>query len=66
MDRGSVEAVVVRVAGGRAKRRKLAQALTQRPAILTDGRSPAPPGRRGSAHRVGRWRGRDDFAAAVR
>jgi hypothetical protein len=42
MDRRCAEAVVVRVAGGRAKRRKLAQALAQRPAILTDGRSPAP------------------------
>ena len=30
------------VAGGRAKRRKLAQALAARPAVLTDGRSPAP------------------------
>jgi hypothetical protein len=34
--------VVTSVAGGRAKRRKLAQSLAQRPAILTDGRSPAP------------------------
>lgn len=42
LDRNAVEAVVVRVAGGRAKRRKLAHALTQRPAVLTDGRSPAP------------------------
>ena len=31
-----------RVAGGRAKRRRLARALLQRPLILTDGRSPAP------------------------
>ncbi|MGH3183294.1 MAG: hypothetical protein ACRDOH_18755 [Streptosporangiaceae bacterium] len=30
------------VAGGRAKRRKLAQALAGRPAVLTDGRSPRP------------------------
>ena len=30
------------VAGGRAKRRKLAQALAERPSVLTDGRSPAP------------------------
>jgi hypothetical protein len=30
------------MAGGRAKRRRLAQALQQRPAVLTDGRSPAP------------------------
>jgi hypothetical protein len=37
-----VEVIVVSVAGGRAKRRKLAQALTQRPQILTNGRSPAP------------------------
>lgn len=42
MDHQAAEAVVVGVAGGRAKRRKLAQALAQRPAILTDGRSPAP------------------------
>jgi hypothetical protein len=42
MDHRVVEAVVTRVAGGRAKRRKLAQALTQRPAVLADGRSPAP------------------------
>src|SRR6266567_7884876 len=40
--RREVEALVAGVAGGRAKRRKLAQALAQRPAILTDGRSPAP------------------------
>ena len=37
-----IEDAVISVAGGRAKRRKLAQALAQRPAILTDGRSPAP------------------------
>ncbi len=42
MDPQAAEAVVVGVAGGRAKRRKLAQALAQRPALLTDGRSPAP------------------------
>ncbi len=36
------EAVVIGVAGGRAKRRKLAQVLIERPAVLTDGRSPAP------------------------
>lgn len=41
LDRGEVESVVAGVAGGRAKRRKLARALA-RPAILTDGRSPAP------------------------
>ena len=33
---------VMSVADGRAKRRKLAQALAQRPAVLADGRSPAP------------------------
>ncbi|MDT4995902.1 MAG: hypothetical protein QOH97_5794 [Actinoplanes sp.] len=42
MDRRLVETVVTRVAGGRAKRRKLAQAVTGRPAVLADGRSPAP------------------------
>ncbi len=42
LDRLETEAVVAVVAGGRAKRRNLAQALAQRPAILTDGRSPAP------------------------
>lgn len=34
--------VVAAVAGGRAKRRRLAQALTERPEVLQDGRSPAP------------------------
>jgi hypothetical protein len=33
---------VLRIADGRAKRRKLAQALAQRPAVLADGKSPAP------------------------
>jgi hypothetical protein len=40
--RGEVEAVVVSVAGGRAKRRKLAQALARRPEILIHGQSPGP------------------------
>jgi hypothetical protein len=35
-------AVVAAVAGGRAKRRRLAQALAGRPAVLSDGRPPAP------------------------
>jgi hypothetical protein len=42
LSRSTVEAVVAGAAGGRAKRRKLAQALAGRPAVLTDGRSPAP------------------------
>ena len=42
LDRASIEDVVASAAGGRAKRRRLARALLQRPAILTDGRSPAP------------------------
>ena len=42
LDRASIEDVVAGVAGGRVKRRRLARALLQRPAILTDGRSPAP------------------------
>ena len=37
-----IEQAVISVAGGRAKRRKLAQALARRPAVLADGRSPAP------------------------
>ena len=42
LERAVIEDVVISVAGGRAKRRKLAQALGRRPAVLTDGRSPAP------------------------
>ena len=42
LDRHAAEAAVRSVAGGRAKRRKLAQSLTRRPAVLADGRSPAP------------------------
>ncbi|MGY4920552.1 site-specific integrase [Streptomyces sp. 900116325] len=34
--------VVTAVAGGRAKSRRLAEVLAMRPAVLTDGRSPAP------------------------
>jgi hypothetical protein len=37
-----IEEAVTSVAGGRAKRRKLAQSLQQQPSVLTDGRSPAP------------------------
>ncbi|MGH3791276.1 MAG: hypothetical protein ACRDQ9_10855, partial [Pseudonocardiaceae bacterium] len=37
-----IEEVVGRVAGGRAKRRRLAQALADEPKLLTQGRSPAP------------------------
>jgi hypothetical protein len=42
LERASVEEVVAGLAGGRAKRRRLAQGLLARPAVLTDGRSPAP------------------------
>ncbi|WP_207934712.1 hypothetical protein [Actinomadura sp. KC06] len=42
LGRDEIEAVVLGVAGGRAKRRKLAQALVERPTVLTDGRSPGP------------------------
>src|SRR5660398_103402 len=42
LDRACITEVVTGVAGGRAKRRRLAQALLTRPGILTDGRSPAP------------------------
>lgn len=37
-----VRVVVTAVAGGRAKSRRLAAALAERPAVLADGRSPAP------------------------
>lgn len=42
LDRAAVEATVHGVAGGRAKRRRLARALLDRPGVLGDGRSPAP------------------------
>jgi len=42
LDRAGVTSIAECVAGGRAKRRGLAQALLDRPAVLTDGRSPAP------------------------
>ncbi len=41
-DRSSIAAAVESVAGGRAKQRRLARALLERPAVLVDGRSPAP------------------------
>jgi hypothetical protein len=37
-----IRAVAIAVAGGRAKSRRLAAALAQRPGVLADGRSPAP------------------------
>ena len=37
-----IRAVVTAVSGGRAKSRRLASALAERPAVLTDGKSPAP------------------------
>jgi hypothetical protein len=42
LDRATVTGVVQGVAGGRAKRRSLAQSLLDRPRVLDDGRSPAP------------------------
>lgn len=42
LDRATVGDVVRTVAAGRAKRRRLAQALLDRPQLLTAGRSPAP------------------------
>ncbi|MFG2563752.1 hypothetical protein [Streptomyces sp. NPDC048496] len=42
LDPDTIRAVVTTVAGGRAKSRCFAQALAGRPAVLTDGRSPAP------------------------
>jgi hypothetical protein len=42
LDRSTVTCVVEEIAGGRVKRRRLAQALLDRPGVLDDGRSPAP------------------------
>src|SRR6266536_5674744 len=42
LDRATTVEVVEKLAGGRAKRRRLAQALLDRPTVLVDGRSPAP------------------------
>jgi hypothetical protein len=42
LERTVIEDVVLRVAGGRAKRRRLAQVLLERSSVLDDGRSPAP------------------------
>ena len=42
LDRQVAGDLVQRVAGGRAKRRRLAQALLDKPSLLADGRSPAP------------------------
>lgn len=42
LDRETILSVVAGVAGGRPKARRLARALSQRPELLTDGRSPAP------------------------
>jgi len=41
-DRDGVEGVVAAIAPGRCGRRRLAQAVSDRPSLLTDGRSPAP------------------------
>ncbi len=42
LTREQIRAVAADVAGGRAKSRRLASALAGRPAVLADGRSPAP------------------------
>ena len=42
LDRAVIAGVVSSVAPGRNVRRRLARALAERPALLTDGRSPAP------------------------
>lgn len=42
LDRARIEEVVAGVAAGRAKRRRLAQAVLDNPTLLVDGRSPAP------------------------
>lgn len=42
LDQATIHNAVTGVAGGRAKRRRLAQALLDHPALLVEGRSPAP------------------------
>ncbi|MGH9258489.1 MAG: hypothetical protein ACRD08_01130 [Acidimicrobiales bacterium] len=42
VDRATVRRIVEHVGGGRAKRRRLATAITEDPSVLTTGRSPAP------------------------
>lgn len=42
LTREQIGAVAAAVAGGRAKSRRLASALAERPGVLADGRSPAP------------------------
>ena len=42
LDVAVIEKVVISVAGGRSKRRRLAAALAANPSVLIDGRSPAP------------------------
>ena len=42
LDHAVITKVVEEVTGGRAKRRRLAQALLDNPGVLADGRSPAP------------------------
>jgi hypothetical protein len=66
LDRAAIEAVVGGVAGGRAKRRSLAQALLENPGLLVDGRSPAPPRDRGLADRSARRRRLADLPARLR
>ena len=44
LDADVVAGVLAAVAPGRNVRRRLAQALAERPGVLTDGRSPAPRG----------------------
>ena len=42
LEQARLKMAVASLAGGRAKQRRIAQALLERPAVLTDGRSPAP------------------------
>ena len=42
LNRAMIADIVAGIAGGRVKQRRLAQALTDRPAVLRDGRSPGP------------------------
>jgi hypothetical protein len=61
-----VRTVVTAVAGGRAKSRRLAAALAERPGVLVDGRSPAAAGRWRVAPRAARGRCHGGRAALLR
>ncbi len=66
MDRAAIAGVVTRVAGGRAKQRRLAQALAASPLVLADGRFPGTTGCRAAAHSPAHGRRGEHPAAGMR